>query len=254
MDADDRPRYAQIADELGRRIDAGIIGNGAPFPSDKDIQVEFKVARNTARQALDVLRAQGRIHTIKGRGSFVRPRLPARRLASSRYRADVNSTPEKPQTSVTHDYGLTWAQHNPDVTIAEEPATPEVAALFEVAEGTPLIRRDLVFRVGGWPTHMSTSYYLADMVAGTWVAGPESEPAPGGAIGHLRSVGVVVTRVAEVVESRMPTAREAEVLRMSAGPVLAVTRRMFADDRVVEVAREIVYPGDGVQMEYEITL
>ncbi|MFI2663315.1 GntR family transcriptional regulator [Micromonospora carbonacea] len=254
MEADPRPRYAQIADELGRRIDAGILGNGMPFPSDKDIQNEFQVARNTARQALDVLRAQGRIHTIKGRGSFVRPRIPARRLASSRYRADVDSTQERPQTSVTHDYGLAWGQHNPDAVITEEPATAEVAELFEVAEGTPLVRRDLVFRVDGWPTHMSTSYYLADMVAGTWVAGPESEPAPGGAIGHLASLGVRVTRVVETVVSRMPDAREAETLRMSAGPVLAITRKMLAGERVVEVAREIVYPGDGVQLEYRIDL
>lgn len=254
MKADDRPRYAQIADELGRRIDAGIIGVGGPLPSDSQLQDEFRVARNTVRQALDVLRAQGRIHTVKGRGSFVRPRIPARRVASSRYRADVSSTPDQPQTSVTHDYGISWEQHNPDVILAEEAASAEVAELFGVPEGTPLLRRDLVFRVGGWPTHMSTSYYLADMVAGTWVAGPDSEPAPGGAIGHLSSLGVRVTQVVETVESRMPTGREAEVLRMSAGPVLAITRRMLAGERVVEVAREIVYPGDGVRLEYEIEL
>lgn len=254
MNADERPRYAQIADELGRRIDAGIIGPAMPFPSDKQIQDEFNVARNTARQALEVLRRQGRVHTVKGRGSYVRPRIPARRVASSRYRADVTSTPDRPQTSVTHDYGIAWEQHNPDFTLSEEPASAEVAELFGVPEGTGLLRRDLVFRVDGWPTHMSTSYYLADMVAGTWVAGPQSEPAPGGAIGHLSSLGVRVTQVVETVESRMPTPREAEVLRMSAGPVLAITRRMLADDRVVEVAREIVYPGDGVRLEYEIEL
>lgn len=254
MPADPRPRYAQIAEELGRRIDAGILGNGMPFPSDADLMQEFKVARNTARQALDVLRAQGRIHTVKGRGSYVRPKQTPRRVASSRYRADQQSTPEAPQTSVTHDYGLAWEQHNPDAVITREPAPAEVANLFEVPAGTPLVRRDLVFRKDGWPTHMSTSYYLADMVDGTPVAGPGSEPAPGGAIGHMASLGVTVTQVKETVESRMPTPREAEVLRMSAGPVLAITRRMLAGDRVVEVAREIVYPGDGVQLEYEIPL
>ncbi|WP_328344739.1 GntR family transcriptional regulator [Micromonospora sp. NBC_00421] len=254
MAADPRPRYAQIADELGRRIDAGILGNGMPFPSDKEIQAEFGVARNTARQALAVLREQGRIHTIKSRGSFVRPRLKPVRVASSRYRADVESTPENPQTSVTHDYGIRFDQHNPDAVITTEPASPEVAELFDVDPGTGLVRRDLVFRLNGWPTHMSTSYYLAEMVAGTSVAGPGSEPAQGGAIGHLRSLGVRVTRVVETVESRMPTAREAEVLRMPSGPVLAITRQMYAGDRVVEVAREIVYPGDGVRLEYEIDL
>lgn len=254
MPTADRPRYAEIAHDLARQIDAGVYGPGYPIPSDAQLQQEFGVARGTIRQALDLLRSQGRIHTIKGRGSYVRPRIPTRRVASSRYRADTQSTPDKPQTSVTHDHGLTWDRHRPDVQIRQEPASPEVATLFGVPTETPLLRRDLVFRVEGWPTHMSTSYYLADMVNGTWVAGPESEPAPGGAIGHLASLGVPVDRIVEVVESRMPTTHEADTLRMSAGPVLAITRQMLAAGRVVEVAREIVYPGDGVRLEYEINL
>lgn len=254
MSAEETARYARIAEELRRRIEAGILTPGIPFPSDSQLQDEFGVARNTVRQALDVLRSEGRIYTIKGRGSYVRPRLEVKRVASSRYRVDVESTADRPQTSVTHDYGISWGHHNPDVVITEEAASPDVADLFAVPAGTPLVRRDLTFRVDGWPTHMSTSYYLADMVAGTWVAGPESEPAPGGAIGHLASLGVRVTRVVEEVSSRMPTGRESEVLRMSSGPVLAITRRMLAGDRVVEVAREIVYPGDGVRLVQEIEL
>ncbi|MEU7978283.1 GntR family transcriptional regulator [Micromonospora sp. NPDC049081] len=255
MNADARPQYVQIADELRRRIDAGTIGYGAPLPSEQEIRDEWNVARNTARQAVEVLREEGRVYTLKGRGSFVRPKLDARRVASSRYRADVESTPENPQTSVTHDYGIRFDRHNPDAVITTEPASPEVAELFNVAAGTGLVRRDLVFRLDGWPTHMSTSFYLADMVAGTPVAGPGSEPAQGGAVGHLKSLGVRVVRVVEAVESRMPTDREAEVLRMPSGPVLAITRQMFDDGgRVVEVAREIVYPGDGVRLEYEINL
>lgn len=252
MKAEKRPGHAEIADELRRRIDAGVLGPGMLFPSEPQLLKEFGVARNTVRQALEVLRAEGRIHTVHRRGSVVRPQIPVRRLAAGRYRADVESTPERPQSSVTHDNGVGWEKHQVDAELSEETASPDVAGLFDVPVGTPLVRRDLVFRRGGWPTHMATSFYLADMVAGTPVAGPGSEPSPGGAIGHMASLGVRVTRVLEEVVSRMPSARESEVLRMSAGPVLAITRRMLAGGRVVEVAREIVYPGDGVRLEYEI--
>jgi GntR family transcriptional regulator len=259
MPAEETARYARIAEELRRRMDAGILAPGIPFPSDSELQAEFDTARGTVRQALDALRREGRIYTIKGRGSYVRPRFDLLRVAAARYRADVESTPERPQSSVTYDYNVKWGQHNPDAVITEERASADVADLFGVAEGTLLVRRDLVFRQQegkheGWPTHMATSYYLADMVAGTPVAGPESEPAQGGAIGHLASLGVRVTKVVETLESRMPSEREAEVLRMSAGPVVAITRKMLAGDRVVEVAKEIVYPGDGVRLEYEINL
>jgi GntR family transcriptional regulator len=78
---------------------------------------------------------------------------------------------------------------------------------------------------------------------------------PGGNTAQLHSLGIVITRIVENVRARIPLADEVAILRMPAGvPVLTITRRTFADDRVVEVAVDITLPADRNELRYEISL
>ena len=59
----------------------------------------------------------------------------------------------------------------------------------------------------------------------------------------------------ERVRARMPLTEESDLLEIAPGvPVLTLTRRMFAGERVVEAAVDIVIPADRVELEYEIDL
>ncbi len=92
-------------------------------------------------------------------------------------------------------------------------------------------------------------------MAGTPVADPDREPWPGGTPAQLAFLGHPPTRVEEAVRSRMPTPEEAETLRIASGvPVIAITRRMFAGDLVLEVCRDIVIPADRIVLDYAIDL
>ncbi|MEW2088362.1 GntR family transcriptional regulator [Streptomyces sp. NPDC006682] len=68
---DRRPPYQHAADELRRDILKGRIKPGEQMPSIRELQERFGVANMTARSALNVLRDEGLIYTIHGRGSFV---------------------------------------------------------------------------------------------------------------------------------------------------------------------------------------
>ncbi|MDO0913595.1 GntR family transcriptional regulator [Streptomyces sp. DT2A-34] len=68
---DRRPPYQHAADELRREIKAGRYKPGEQLPSYRELQERFGVANMTARSALGVLREEGLIYTIQGRGSFV---------------------------------------------------------------------------------------------------------------------------------------------------------------------------------------
>jgi GntR family transcriptional regulator len=93
------------------------------------------------------------------------------------------------------------------------------------------------------------------MVTGTPVADAANEPWPGGNTAQLHSLGVIITRIVENVRARMPLADEITALRIPAGvPVLAITRRTVAGDRVVEVAVDITLPADRNELRYEISL
>lgn len=248
----DRPAYKQLADLLRQQILSGELPPGAPLPSETRLMQELGVGRNTVRLAVQLLRSEGHVITEHGRGSYVRDRPLVRRLGPDRYRADV--APEGAETSFTRDHGIDWTDYRLDAVFQEIPAGDRLAELLGVAEGTALLERHFTFYARGEPQQISLSVYPLELVAGTAVADPDNEPWPGGNIAQLASIGVTVTRVEESVSARMPMPDEAETLLMTAGvPVVAIVRRMFAGERVVEVA-DIVIPADRVALDYVIDL
>ena len=67
------PAYEQLAAILRARIKSGKLAPDRPLPSEKQLTDEFGIARGTVRKAIDVLRNEGLIVTVHGRGSYVRP-------------------------------------------------------------------------------------------------------------------------------------------------------------------------------------
>ncbi|MET7795953.1 GntR family transcriptional regulator [Streptomyces decoyicus] len=68
---DPRPPYQQAADEIRGDIEAGRLQPGQQLPSHRELQERFNIANMTARSALRVLREEGLIYTVQGRGSYV---------------------------------------------------------------------------------------------------------------------------------------------------------------------------------------
>lgn len=252
-----RGKYQEIADELRRKILDGRYRPAEMLPSLAEIAEQYGTTQNTAARAIDVLRHEGLAHTEPQRGTFVRPTLPARRVAMSRYRGDAEQAAgDLPRsTPFTRDLGIDWSEQETTATIDRVPAAGEAAELMQVPPGTELLRRRLLFAVRGFPQQVSTSVFLAAPFRGTPVEDPEREPWPGGSIAQLATIGVEVTAVEERVRSRMPTPDERRELRIPDGvPVLTVTRVMFSGDRPVEAAVDIVIPADRVELWYRIEL
>ena len=68
------PRYAQVANEIKRRVERGTYEPGSLLPSEHQLTAEFGVSRPTIVKALAILRQDGWIDTQQGKGSFVRGR------------------------------------------------------------------------------------------------------------------------------------------------------------------------------------
>lgn len=254
----ERPRYRLVADELRRRILAGVIPPGAVLPSEQSLLTEFNVSRGTVREAIALLRAEGLAVTEMGRGTYARPVMPIRRLGSDRYRHELEQIQQGDRpaaTSFTRDQGISWSDYQLDREFREVPAEAALADLFNADAGVMVLERRFVFRSMGVPQQMSTSSYLLDLVAGTPVADPANEPWPGGNIAQLHSLGLTVTAIRERVRTRMPVRDEVDTLKIPGGvPVLTLTRQTYVGDAVVEVATDIVIPGDRVELDYLIDL
>ena len=71
---DPTPLYTQLANILRDMIESGELQQRAPLPSESYLQQEQGVSRGTVRMAVAILRDEGLVVTIGGRGTFVSPK------------------------------------------------------------------------------------------------------------------------------------------------------------------------------------
>jgi GntR family transcriptional regulator len=73
-----RPKHAQLTDVLSE-LAVTELGPDAAIPSERELMATYAVSRATVRKAIDTLVADGLLHRIHGKGTFVaRPRLESR--------------------------------------------------------------------------------------------------------------------------------------------------------------------------------
>ncbi|MFT4183924.1 MAG: GntR family transcriptional regulator [Rhizobium sp.] len=84
------PLYLQVAHHLVRRIDGGDFPVGSLLPTENELAFNLGVSRQTIRQAIGMLRNQGRLFARKGVGTRVEaPADPARRRLVAQSRSEL---------------------------------------------------------------------------------------------------------------------------------------------------------------------
>ena len=230
------PKYAQVIDELRRRIESGEYPPGSLLPSEHQLSDEFQIARPTVVRALRVLRQDGWIETQQGKGSFVRGRPALAGLES----------PRTGEQALNRD-----ESREPGDPIETGPAAPpaRVAALLASAGKDEVLARRVLIRQDGEASELVTWWVPAAVAGGTDLA--SAEPLHGGVRGHLaRRKGVRVDHVLEQVTARHPTSAEARLLGVGkSAPMLAmyVAARDASGEPVLVL--EVVMPGDRHELE-----
>lgn len=65
------PYYLQIYNGLKAKIESGVYKPGEMLPSENQLVEEYGVTRATVRNAINKLKEEGKVHTLKGKGSYV---------------------------------------------------------------------------------------------------------------------------------------------------------------------------------------
>jgi GntR family transcriptional regulator len=65
--------FAYIAQQLRQQIEDGRLRPNANLPSVQELQHKYDLSRSTMQSAVELLRSQGLVSVVNGRGSFVRP-------------------------------------------------------------------------------------------------------------------------------------------------------------------------------------
>lgn len=67
----DIPVYVQLADILRAQISSGELAPRRPIPSKRQLTQEYGIAGGTVDKAIGILRSEGLVKTVAGRGIYV---------------------------------------------------------------------------------------------------------------------------------------------------------------------------------------
>lgn len=68
----EQPKYLQVAETLRREIANGVFRDGQTLMTEEDLRMRFNVSRQTVRQAISLLEADGLVDRRRGSGTYVR--------------------------------------------------------------------------------------------------------------------------------------------------------------------------------------
>ncbi|MDR3035586.1 MAG: GntR family transcriptional regulator [Kitasatospora sp.] len=240
----DQPAYLRVAEDLRKKIVDGELPPHTRLPSQARIRREYGVSDTVALEARKVLMAEGLVEGRSGSGTYVRERPEPARLMR---RASAGVTPFRQEQADEHVPG-TWESRSEQAA-----AEPEVAARLRVATGERVMLTSYLYRSGGEPVMVSTSWEPLSITGRTPVMLPEEGPLGGrGVVERMAAIDLVVDNVVEDVHARPGLAAECLALgRVPGQLVLVIERTFFASGRPVETA-DIVVPADRSKVSYHL--
>ena len=243
----EQPAYLRVADDLRQQIADGTLPPHARLPSQASIRATYGVSDTVALEARKVLMAEGLVEGRSGSGTYVRERPRPRRISRSGYRMLGRSSPFRQEQADERVHGTYEAQSE------RGEATREVAKRLRLESGEPVMCTRYVFRTGGEPVMLSTSWEPLRLTGRSPVMLPEEGPLAGrGVVERMAAIDLIVDNVTEDVGARPALAAEARVLGGVAGhPVLVVARTFRAGCLPVETA-DIVIPADRFRVSYHL--
>jgi GntR family transcriptional regulator len=220
------PKYWGLKRHLLELLDT--MAAGAPIPTERSLADEFDVSRTTVRQALAELTVEGRLHRVQGKGTFVAEPKVAQRLQLSSYTEDMRAQGLRPSSRL--------------LSIGEETAEGELAAMLGVRAGAKVIRLRRLRLADGEPMAIETTHLPSGRFRGI-----RKHLAEGGSLYELLTerYGVRMGHAEETIETSLASPAEAELLGADVGlPMLLLSRNSFdVDGKPVEWVHS-VYRGD----------
>ncbi|WP_432015003.1 GntR family transcriptional regulator [Streptomyces sp. HD1123-B1] len=243
----DRAVFRQIADALREAIDKGRFREGDKLPSETELVDHFGVSRMTVRNSLSLLQQEGLVVSEHGKGVFVRPRPPVRRLASDRF---ARRHREQGKSAFTVEAEAAGSRPEVDgLEVKEERPSPDISARL----GSPrkVLARRRRYLLDGRPVEFATSYLPLDLARNTPIAQPN--PGPGGIYARLEEMGHRLDHFDEEIRARMPSPQEVRTLQLASGvPVIHLVRTAYdSEGRAVEVC-DTVMAADAYVLAYQL--
>lgn len=205
------------------------------------------VARNTARDALALLRGWGMTETRTGSGTYVRDFRRIIREGIKRLSEETWPSGRSIWSADTEGRDLRVDQ----IEVSDGLTPPDrVRNALELPPDATVVLRSRRFVLDGKPVLAAQSWLPSALVAGTPITQPDT--GPGGTYARLRDIGHAPTRFREDIRSRMPLPEETERLSLPAGtPVVEVVRTAYDREGLPVELNEMTADSSAYIFRYE---
>lgn len=221
----------QLADLLRHQILTDSVPDGV-LPHETALATDYRASRNTVRQALDLLRAEGLVERLPGVGTVV---------VAQKYPHGLDRLMGLAET--LHEHGQVT---NEVRTMGPAPAPTPVAERLRIPPGTDVLYIERLRRLNGLPLSLDLTYIPLDL--GTPLLGADLENTDvfrlletitGGRLGHAEIT----------LEAVSADAHSAAVLEAPRGAAVLMLERLthLADGRPVDL-EFIRFRGDRITM------
>jgi GntR family transcriptional regulator len=246
--------YRRIAQELRQQIRSGLPEPGGQLPTELELAERYDASRNTVRDAIRWLAANGLVETRQGQGTFVVNRITP----------FVTTLSANPGTGLGGGEGaaalaeLAAQGRHPSISaprVTVQLATGNVATLLGVADGGHVVSRQQERFIDGIGWSLETTYYPMDLVTRGASLLISAEDIPGGAASYLReTLGVEQVGYRDQILVRPPDDDESQFFRLPDDgriPVVTILRsgyRASEDGPVPYRLTFLVLPADRNQL------
>jgi GntR family transcriptional regulator len=231
------PYYQQLKRILVKGIESGTEGD--MLPSESELCKQYSVSRTVVRQALAELEAEGLVHKVKGKGTYVTGRT-------------LNTS------FVQHSLGFYESMQRAGHTVRSkvlalrtEPSTVSLAKLVEIGLGEEVIRFDRVRSVDRRAVQVVRTVLPARLFPGL----TDMDMTDRSLYQVLaENYGVRPATGHRAIDATALTAEDAKHLRVQTGlPALRVESVTRSADGVLFEYYVAIYRGDNFKFELEVT-
>ncbi|MCK2237165.1 MULTISPECIES: GntR family transcriptional regulator [unclassified Crossiella] len=242
--------YRDIADKIRAQITSEELRPGDPIPSDRALVQEFSASLGSVRKAVSVLREEGLIQSLQGRGSFVRDRHRTTRTYPRSLASQPASHPGA-AVGLTDPDAAAWTPHGEPLTYRVE-ADRQLASLLGIAEHTPVFVCDTVHVAEGGRKRTHRLYVPFTTASAIPELKEHPFRDPNDLYGILAGHGTELDMV-DYVTAVMPTPDDAATLNIPpATPMLVIRRQVRDENAHVWAAEEIHICADAAQLAYPV--
>lgn len=225
------PVYYQLAEDLQRQIETGVLKPGQMVPSESQLCIDYGISRTTVRRGLALLLESGLIETIRGIGNFVaKPKMNQATLTFEET-ANVKDIEVKDKL----------------LEVKRIKAVGEIAARFNIAEGKKvfMIRR-LIYGEND-PIGIDVKYI--PYLKGKPLLEKEIEYADFPEIVATHS-DVMLHKIERTISACPLMPEEAELLKTDAGhPALCVIQVIYSKEEQPLGFSKTVYRGETFELK-----